>query len=198
MWPPNDGTPTPSPWWKDGFIYQVCPRSFADGNGDGVGDLEGLSGRLDHLAWLGAAAVWLTPIYPSGGVDGGYDVTDYRSIDPVYGDLDSFDRALHRAHDLGLKMLLDFVPNHTSDQHPWFVESRSSRTSPKRHWYLWADPKEGGPPNNWASSFGGSAWVWDQATAQYYLASFYPQQPDLNWEDPEVRAAVIGALRFWV
>jgi alpha-glucosidase len=185
-------------WWRGAAIYQIYPRSFADGDGDGVGDLGGLTDRLDYVAGLGVEVVWLNPIYPSGGVDGGYDVADYTSVDPDYGDLDAFDRFLGAAHDRGLKVLVDFVPNHTSDRHPWFVESRSSRRSAKRDWFVWADGRDGGPPNNWLSSFGGSPWVWDEQTGQFFLATFYAQQPDLNWHNPDVRDAMTGAMRFWV
>lgn len=199
-----------TPWWRGAALYEAYPPTFADGDGDGTGDLHGLTARLGHLADLGVDAVWLTPIYPSGGVDGGYDVTDYRDVDPVYGGLEAFDRFVAEAHRRGLRIVLDFVPNHTSDRHPWFVESRSSRTSPRRSWYVWADgrpydagtataPEEGGgPPNNWLSGFGGSSWVFDAPTGQFYLASYYPQQPDLDWDNPEVREAMTGALRFWV
>jgi alpha-glucosidase len=182
----------------DLVVYQVYVRSFADGNGDGLGDLLGLAARLDHIVGLGADTVWLNPIHPAGGVDMGYDVTDYLDVDPAMGGMEAFDRFLAQAHGRGLRVLMDFVPNHTSDRHPWFVESRSSRDAPKRGWYWWADRRDGGPPNNWLSAFGGGAWVWDEPTGQYYLASFYPEQPDLNWENPEVRGAVGEAMRFWV
>jgi alpha-glucosidase len=186
-------------WWRHAVVYEVYPRSAADGNGDGVGDLVGLPDRLPHFADLGVDALWLTPIYPSGGVDGGYDVSDYDAIDPVYGGREAFDAFLAEAHGLGLKVLMDFVPNHTSDDHPWFVESRSSKDSPKRDWYLWADPgPNGSPPNNWLSAFGGPGWTFDPATGQYYCTSFYPQQVDLNWRNPQVRRAVIDAMRRWV
>lgn len=179
-------------------IYQVYVPSFADGNGDGVGDLAGLTGRLDHLADLGVAALWLSPIHPSGGADCGYDVTDYVGIDPVYGDLADLDDLLAGAHRRGLGVLLDFVPNHTSDRHPWFEESRSSRGSSRRDWYVWADGRDGDPPNNWRSMFDTSSWQWDGPTGQYFLASHYPEQPDLNWENPLVRRAVTDAMRFWI
>jgi alpha-glucosidase len=186
------------PWWRDAVIYQIYPRSFADSNGDGIGDLPGIVTHLDHVVELGADAIWLNPIYPSGGVDGGYDVTDYRDVDPAYGTLEDFDRLVEEAHGRGLQLILDFVPNHTSDRHPWFVESRASRHSAKRDWYVWADGKDGGPPNNWISTFTGSAWQWDERTGQFYLASFYPQQCDLNWHNPNVRTAMTDATRFWV
>lgn len=191
------------PWWRDGVIYQIYPWSFADGNGDGIGDLGGIAERLDHVVGLGVDAVWLGPIYPNGRVDWGYDVIAYRDVDPVFGGMDAFDRFLREARAKGLRVLLDFVPNHTSNLHPWFVESSSSRHSPKRDWYIWADGRTGEdgsrlPPNNWESSFGGSAWQWHELTRQHYLASFYPQQCDLNWANPAVRSEVIGSMRTWV
>jgi alpha-glucosidase len=189
------------PWWQTTTIYQIYPRSFADGTGDGVGDLPGLLQRLDHLAWLGVGALWLSPINPSPMADFGYDVSDYCDVDPVYGSLADLDAVVAAAHDRNIKVLLDWVPNHTSDQHPWFVESRSSRTNPRRDWYVWRDPgPDGGPPNNWLSTFtgGARAWTLDEATGQYYLHQFLPQQPDLNWEVPEVAAAMHDTLRFWL
>ena len=190
--------PASVPWWERGVIYQIYPRSFQDSDGDGVGDLRGIAQRLDYLAKLGVDAIWLSPIFPSPMADFGYDVADYTGIDPLFGTLANFDRLLAAAHDRGLKLLLDFVPNHSSDQHPWFVESRSSRDSPKRDWYIWRDPAAGGgPPNNWISDFGGSAWQWDEATGQYYLHAFLPEQPDLNWRKPELRAAMLDVMRFW-
>jgi alpha-glucosidase len=186
-------------WWKRGIVYQVYPRSFQDSNGDGVGDLEGIRRRLDYLNWLGIDAVWISPIYPSPMADFGYDISDYCGIDPLFGSMADFDRLLAEAHQRGLKVILDFVPNHTSDQHPWFEESRSSRSSDKRDWYIWRDPRQdGGPPNNWVSQFGGPAWTLDPATGQYYLHSFLRQQPDLNWRHPAVRDAMFAALRFWL
>jgi alpha-glucosidase len=191
-------------WWRGAALYEAYPATFADGDGDGTGDLAGLTSRLGYLADLGVDAVWLTPIYPSGGVDGGYDVTDYRDVDPVYGGLEAFDRFLAEAHRIGLRVVLDFVPNHTSSRHPWFLDSRSSRRSARRRWYVWADGRPGdragrvGPPNNWLSTFGGSAWVFDPPTGQFYLASYYPEQADLDWDNPEVREAMTEALRFWV
>ena len=187
------------PWWERGVVYQVYPRSFQDSNGDGVGDLAGIESRLDYLAELGIDAVWLSPIYPSPMADFGYDVADYCGVEPLFGTLADFDRLLTAADDRGLKLLLDFVPNHTSDRHPWFVESRSSRDNPKRDWYIWRDAKPDGaggfgPPNNWISDFGGSAWEWDEATRQYYLHAFPPQQPDLNWRNPAVKAAMFDAM----
>lgn len=185
-------------WWQTGVIYQIYPRSFQDSNGDGVGDLNGIRARLDDLVALGVDAIWISPIFPSPMADFGYDVADYTGIDPRFGTLEDFDALLAAAHARGLKLLLDFVPNHSSDQHPWFVESRSSRDNPKRDWYLWRDAApDGGPPNNWISDFGGSAWEWDEATGQYYYHAFLKEQPDLNWRNPEVIAAMLGAMRFW-
>ena len=185
-------------WWQSGVIYQVYPRSFQDTNGDGVGDLAGIERRLDHLVDLGVDAVWISPIYPSPMVDFGYDVADYTGVHPLFGSLADFDRLLAAAHAKGLRILLDFVPNHSSDQHPWFLESRSSRTNPKRDWYIWRDPApDGGPPNNWISDFGGPAWEWDEATGQYYYHAMLREQPDLNWRNPELKAAMLDAMRFW-
>lgn len=186
-------------WWQQGVIYQIYPRSFVDSNGDGVGDLPGITGQLDYLRWLGVDAIWLSPIYPSPMADFGYDVANYTDIDPLFGNLDDFDELLVRAHGYGLRVILDFVPNHTSDQHPWFTQSRSSRANPSRDWYIWRNAKpDGSPPNNWLSDFGGSAWTWDERTGQYYLHSFLPEQPDLNWRNPHVRAAMLDVLRFWL
>jgi len=186
-------------WWQRGVIYQVYPRSFQDSNGDGIGDLAGVGARLEYLAALGVDAVWISPIYPSPMADFGYDVADYCNIDPIFGTLDDFQQLLDRAHALGLKVLLDFVPNHSSERHAWFEESRSSRDNPKRDWYLWRDPApEGGPPNNWLSRMGGSAWQWDAHTGQYYYHAFLREQPDLNWRNPEVRRAMDEVLRFWL
>jgi alpha-glucosidase len=187
------------PWWQRGVIYQIYPRSFQDSNGDGTGDLRGITDRLDHLVWLGVDAFWISPFYPSPMVDFGYDVSDYCDVDPLFGSLSDFDNLLEVAHARGLKVIIDFVPNHTSDEHPWFVESRSSRDSPKRDWYNWRDPKpDGSPPNNWLAVFGGPAWTLDEKTGQYYLHGFLPQQPDLNWRNPEVKEAMFDALRFWL
>jgi len=186
-------------WWERGVIYQVYPRSFQDSDGDGVGDLAGIERRLDYIAAFGVDAIWLSPIFPSPMADFGYDVADYCGIEPMFGAMEDFDRLLAAAHIRGLKLLLDFVPNHSSDRHPWFIESRSSRTSPKRDWYIWRDPKpDGGPPNNWISDFGGPAWTWDEATCQYYLRAFLPEQPDLNWRNPDLRAAMFDVMRFWL
>ncbi len=189
----------PRHWWQDGAIYQIYPRSFQDSNGDGVGDLSGILERLDYLVGLGIAAIWISPFYPSPMVDFGYDVADYTGVDPLFGTLADFDRLIAAAHAKGLRVILDFVPNHSSDRHPWFLESRSSLTNPKRSWYLWRDPApDGGPPNNWMSHFGGPAWAFDAATGQYYCHSFLKEQPDLNWHNPEVRAAIYAAMRFWL
>src|SRR3954469_90935 len=186
-------------WWQRGVIYQIYPRSFQDTNGDGVGDLAGITARLDHLAWLGVDALWVSPIYPSPMADFGYDVSDYCAIDPLFGTMADFDRLVAQAHQRGLKVILDFVPNHTSDQHPWFVESRSSKDNPKRDWYLWREPKpDGAPPNNWIANFGGPAWTFDARTGQSYYHAFLSEQPDLNWRHPEVRREMYQAMRFWL
>jgi alpha-glucosidase len=189
----------PAPWWKRGIIYQIYPRSFQDSNGDGIGDLVGIRERLDYLTWLGIDAIWISPIYPSPMADFGYDISDYCGIDPIFGTLSDFDNLIGVAHQLDLKVILDFVPNHTSDEHPWFKESRSSLNNSKRDWYIWRDGKANDePPNNWTSQFGGSAWTLDPETKQYYLHSFLRQQPDLNWRNPAVRAAMFNVLRFWL
>ena len=191
--------PTARPWWEPGVIYQVYPRSFQDSNGDGIGDLAGIASRLEHLAWLGVDAIWISPIFRSPMADFGYDIADYRDIDPVFGTLADFDRLVEAAHARGIRVVLDFVPNHSSDRHPWFLESRSSRTNPRRDWYLWADPAPGGgPPNNWLSVFGGSGWEWDEPTGQFYYHAFLKEQPDLNWRNPDVRAEMYDTLRFWL
>jgi alpha-glucosidase len=188
-----------TPWWRHAIIYQVYPRSFQDSDGDGLGDLKGIATRLDHLVGLGVDAVWLSPVYPSPMADFGYDVSDYCGIDPQFGSLADFDALTRAIHARGLKLILDFVPNHSSDQHPWFLESRSSRSNPKRDWYIWRDPApDGGPPNNWLSHFGGGAWEWDAHTGQYYLHSFLVAQPDLNWRNPDVRSAMYAVLQFWL
>jgi alpha-glucosidase len=186
-------------WWQRGIVYQIYPRSFQDSDGDGVGDLRGVLARLDYLCEFGVDALWLSPIYPSPMKDFGYDVADYTGVDPVFGTLEDFDRLVAAAHARGLKVILDYVPNHSSDQHAWFQESRASRTNPKRDWYVWRDPSpDGGPPNNWLSCFGGSAWQLDPATRQYYYHAFLPEQPDLNWRNPAVVEAMLGVLRFWL
>ncbi len=182
------------------MIYQVYPRSFMDSGGDGTGDLEGITGRLGYLGWLGVDAVWISPIYPSPMADFGYDISDHTDVEPLFGSLEDFDGLVEEARGLGIKVILDYVPNHTSDEHPWFVESRSSRENPKRDWYVWRDPApDGGPPNNWQSFFGGgSAWKLDEVTGQYYLHMFDEKQADLNWRNPEVRATMYDVLRFWL
>jgi alpha-glucosidase len=186
-------------WWQRGVIYHIYLRSFMDSNGDGVGDLAGITCRLDYLQWLGVDALWLSPIFPSPMADFGYDVADYTNIDSLFGTLEDFDQLVAEAHRRQLKVLLDYVPNHTSDQHPWFVASRSSRQHPQRDWYLWHDPApDGGPPNNWVSVFGGSAWEWEAATQQYYYHAYLKEQPDLNWRHPGVQAAMLDVLRFWL
>ena len=186
-------------WWQDGVIYQIYPRSFQDSNSDGIGDLTGILSRLDYLVELGVDAIWISPFYPSPMADFGYDVSNYTGVDAIFGTLQDFDRLLAAVHARNLKLILDFVPNHTSDRHPWFLESRSSRDNPKRDWYLWRDPApDGGVPNNWMSHFGGAAWTFDQHTEQYFCHSFLPQQPDLNWRHPEVRNAIYAAMRFWL
>jgi alpha-glucosidase len=182
------------PWWQEAVVYQIYPRSFLDTDGDGVGDLEGIRRRLDHLQWLGVDAVWLSPMYRSPMADFGYDVADYCDIDPVFGNLGDFDRLRDEAHARGIRLILDWVPNHSSNQHPWFVESRASIDSPKRDWYFWRDQ-----PNNWVAAFSDDpAWTFDPQTQQYYLHLFLPQQPDLNWTNPQVVAAMHDVLRFWL
>jgi alpha-glucosidase len=198
-------------WWQRGVVYQIYPRSFKDTTGNGVGDLQGVIEKLDYLHDLGIDALWLSPFYPSPMADFGYDVADYCDVDPLFGDLATFDRLVAGAHERGLKLIIDWVPNHTSDQHRWFIESRSSRDNPKRDWYIWRDPSPhlhlppsgggregGGPPNNWGSFFGGPAWTYDAATGQYYLHQFCKEQPELNWRNPEVKAAMFDTLRFWM
>ena len=191
-------------WWQRGVVYQIYPRSFKDTTGNGVGDLQGIIERLDYLndgteASLGIDALWLSPIFPSPMADFGYDVADYCDVDPLFGDLATFDQLVTEAHRRGIKIIIDYVPNHSSDQHPWFIESRSSRDNPKRDWYLWRDPKpDGSRPNNWGSIFGGPAWTWDEATSQYYLHQFVKEQPELNWRNPEVHSAMMDVLRFWL
>ena len=189
---------TEDPWWKHAVIYEIYPRSFQDSNGDGVGDINGITSRLDYLRDLGIDAIWISPMYPSPLVDFGYDVSDYTAIDPLYGTLSDFDRLVGEGKKRNIRVIMDFVPNHTSDQHPWFKESRSSRASPKRDWYIWRNGKGSEqPPNNWQSWFGHSAWQLDPATNQYYYHHFYTEQPDLNWRNPEVRKAMYDAMRFW-
>jgi alpha-glucosidase len=188
-------------WWQGGAIYQIYPRSFADANGDGVGDLAGIIAHLDHVAGLGAEAVWLSPIFPSPMADFGYDVADYCDVDPTFGTLTDLDRLVAAFHARGIRVILDWVPNHTSDRHPWFLASRSSRQDPKRNWYVWrGGAADGGPPNDWVSAFEatGPAWTFDEGTGQWYLHSFLPEQPDLDWDNPDVEAAMHDVLRFWL
>ena len=186
-------------WWQTGIIYQVYPRSFQDSNGDGIGDLKGIIERLDYLDWLGINAIWISPIYPSPMADFGYDISDYTGIHPLFGTMKDFEELLHKAHEKNIKIILDLVPNHSSHEHPWFIESRSSKTNPKRDWYIWKDPKpDGSVPNNWLSVFGGSAWEWDETTGQYYYHAFLKEQPDLNWRNPDVQQAILDAMRFWL
>ncbi len=187
------------PWWRGAVIYQIYPRSFADSNGDGVGDLPGITARLDHVAALGVDAVWISPFFTSPMRDFGYDIADFCGVDPVFGTLTDFDALVERAHALGLKVLIDQVYSHSSDQHPWFQESRTSRTNPRADWYVWADAKpDGSPPNNWQSVFGGPAWTWDARRGQYYLHNFLREQPDLNFHNPEVQAATLATAKFWL
>lgn len=189
-----------SPWWKSAVIYQPYLRSFQDSNGDGIGDIPGLIQRLDYLEGLGIDAVWVTPFYPSPMADFGYDVSDHTNIDPVFGTLSDIDSLIRHLHDRNIKVLIDFVAAHSSDRHQWFIESRSSRSHPKRDWYIWKDPKpDGSPPNNWLGRFDGlSAWEWDDKTEQYYLHSFLKEQPDINWRNPDARQAMLDVLHFWL
>ena len=199
FWVTNERVTVETEWWKTAVIYQIYPRSFQDSNGDGIGDLNGIRRGLAYLSALGVDAIWISPFYPSPMADFGYDVADYCDVDPLFGTLPDCQRLIAKAHALGLKVILDFVPNHTSDQHPWFIESRSSRQSPKRDWYIWRNARPGGgPPNNWVSHFGGSAWEWDEASGQYYYHAYLKEQPDLNWRNPEVRSAMYDVLRFWL
>jgi alpha-glucosidase len=189
---------TPTAWWQHGLIYQVYPRSFMDSNADGTGDLQGIASRLDYLQWLGVDAIWISPIYPSPMADFGYDVSNYVDVDPIFGTLDDFDALVEAAHQHDIRVVLDYVPNHSSEQHPWFVASRSSRDDTRRDWYLWRDGRPGGElPNNWLSSFGGSGWEWDPSSAQFYYHAYLNEQPDLNWRNAQLRAAMYDVLRFW-
>ena len=186
-------------WWRGAVIYQIYPRSYQDHNGDGVGDLVGITERLDYIAGLGVDAIWLSPFFTSPMKDFGYDVSNYRDVDPVFGTLGDFDRLIEKAHALGLKVIIDQVISHSSDKHPWFQESRSSRTNERHDWYVWADPNpDGTPPNNWLSIFGGSAWTWDSRRMQYYMHNFLVSQPDLNFHNPKVQDAVLADMRFWL
>ncbi len=191
--------PQKTPWWRGGTIYQIYPRSFCDLNGDGIGDLPGILQKLDYIADLGVDAIWISPFFLSPMKDFGYDVADYRAVDPIFGTLEDFDRIVERTHQLGMKLMIDQVISHTSDQHQWFVDSRQSRTGDKADWYVWADPKpDGGPPNNWHALFGGPAWEWDIQRQQYYLHNFLVSQPDLNFHHPEVRRQILDEMRFWL
>ena len=185
------------PWYQHAVFYEIYPRSFMDSNGDGIGDLNGITSKLDYLKTLGIDAIWIAPCFPSPQVDFGYDVSDYQNIDKMYGTLADFDKLQKLGQDHGIKIIFDFVVNHTSDQHPWFVDSRSSRTADKRDWYVWREGKGTNPPNNWLAVFGGSAWQWDEKTKQYYYHYFYPQQPDLNWRNPAVVSAMDGTTEWW-
>jgi len=185
-------------WWETGVFYQIYPRSFADANGDGIGDIPGIISKLDYLQWLGIKGIWLSPHYPSPQIDVGYDIADYTAVEPDYGSLDDFQTMLDEIHKRDMKLILDLVLNHTSDKHQWFQESKSSRDNPKRDWYVWRDGKDGEPPNNWEAIFGGSAWEYDEASGQYYYHYFLKEQPDLNWRNPEVKAAMFDAARFWL
>jgi alpha-glucosidase len=186
-------------WWKHALIYEIYPRSFQDSNGDGIGDLNGITQRLDYLKGLGVDAIWLSPIYPSPQVDFGYDISNYEAIDPQYGTMADFDRLVAEAKKRNIRIIMDMVMNHTSDKHSWFIESASSKTNPKRDWYIWRDGKgPGEPPNNWQSTFGHSAWKWDPKTSQWYYHRFYAEQPDLNWRNPAVERAMFGVYRFWL
>jgi alpha-glucosidase len=185
-------------WWQNAVFLEIYPRSFADSNNDGIGDLNGITSKLDYLRWLGVDAIWITPMYPSPQVDFGYDVSDYENVNPEYGTLCDMDRLIAESKQRNMRIILDFVINHTSDKHPWFIESASSRTNPKRDWYVWRDGKgPGTPPNNWGAVFGGPAWKYDSKTDQWYYHFFYPQQPDLNWRNPDVEKAMFDVTRWW-
>ncbi|PNU05761.1 alpha-amylase family glycosyl hydrolase [Novosphingobium guangzhouense] len=195
----NPETSSTAPWWRGAAIYQIYPRSFADSNGDGIGDLPGITARLDHVARLGVEAIWISPFYQSPMADFGYDISDYCAIDPMFGTLEDFDALVVRAKELNLKIIIDQVYAHTSDRHPWFAESRASRSNARSDWYVWADPKpDGSPPNNWQSVFGGPAWRWDARRGQYYMHNFLAEQPQLNCHNPEVQEALLGVAKFWL
>jgi oligo-1,6-glucosidase len=185
-------------WWKEAVVYQIYPRSFMDSNGDGIGDIPGITSKLDYLEELGIDVLWLSPIYQSPNDDNGYDISDYHAIMPELGTMEDFDRLLAGVHERGMRLIMDLVVNHTSDEHSWFIESRSSKGNPRRDWYIWHPGKNGGPPNNWASCFGGPAWEYDKPTGEYYLHLFSRKQPDLNWLNPEVRQAVYAMMRWWL
>lgn len=196
---PPPPTASAAPWWRGAAIYQIYPRSFADSNGDGIGDLPGITARLDHIAALGVDAIWISPFFTSPMADFGYDVADYRDVDPSFGTLADFDALVARAHDLGLRVTIDLVFAHTSDRHPWFIESRADKTNAKSDWYVWRDPRaDGTPPNNWQSVFGGPAWTWDARRQQYYMHQFLKEQPQLNAHHPDVQAALLDVVRFWL
>ncbi|MBQ6528978.1 MAG: alpha-glucosidase [Clostridia bacterium] len=184
-------------WWKEAVVYQIYPRSFADSNGDGIGDLNGITEHLDYLKNLGIDVIWVSPFYKTPNYDNGYDISDYRAINPEFGTMEDFDRLLKEVHARGMKLVIDLVVNHTSSEHPYFIESRKSKDNPYRDWYIWRDARDGGVPNNWGSCFSGSAWQYDEATDQYYLHLFAPQQPDLNWANPKVRDAVFDMMTWW-
>ncbi len=184
-------------WWKEAVAYQVYPRSFNDSNGDGIGDLRGLIEKLDYLQELGIDVIWLSPMFPSPNADNGYDISDYQAISETYGTMADFDELLEKVHARGMKLILDLVVNHTSDEHPWFIESKQSRHNPKRDWYIWRDPAtDGSEPNNWESIFNGSTWKYDETTNQYYFHLFSEKQPDLNWENPAVRDEVFNMMNW--
>ncbi|MFS7241558.1 alpha-glucosidase [Serratia proteamaculans] len=185
-------------WWKQAVVYQIYPRSFMDSNGDGIGDLNGITARLDYLQWLGIDVLWICPMYRSPNDDNGYDISDYQAIMTEFGTMADFDRLLAEVHARGMRLILDLVVNHTSDEHPWFIESRSSQSSAKRDWYIWREGKNGAEPNNWESIFNGSAWKYDAGSEQYFLHLFSERQPDLNWENPQVRAALYDMMRWWL
>ncbi|WP_259470203.1 alpha-amylase family glycosyl hydrolase, partial [Serratia plymuthica] len=185
-------------WWKEAVVYQIYPRSFMDSNGDGIGDLNGITARLDYLQWLGVDALWICPMYRSPNDDNGYDISDYQAIMTEFGTMADFDRLLAEAHARGMRLILDLVVNHTSDEHPWFIESCSSKSSARRDWYIWRDGKNGAEPNNWESIFNGSAWKYHPGSEQYFLHLFSERQPDLNWENPQVRAALYDMMRWWL
>ncbi len=185
-------------WWKNGVFYHIYPQSFMDTNGDGIGDINGIVQKLDYLCSLGIDAIWLSPIYPSPMIDSGYDISDYKDINPIYGEMSDFKELLSQAHSKGLKIIIDLVLNHTSDQHPWFIESRSAKDNPQRDWYIWEAPKAGKKPNNWMTNFGQSAWTYDAITKEYYYHSFFKEQPDLNWRNPDLRKAMFEIVRFWL
>ncbi len=184
-------------WWKESVVYQIYPRSFADSNGDGIGDLNGITSKLYYLKELGIDVIWLSPVYKSPNADNGYDISDYEDIMTEFGTMDDYDRMLKAAHEHGIKIVMDLVVNHTSDEHKWFIESRSSKDNPRRDYYIWRDPVDGHEPNNWGAAFSGSAWQYDEETGQYYLHLFHVKQPDLNWENPVVRKEVFDMMTRW-